>query len=106
MGQMEHYERDFEAFMLVDSANYYARKASNWIKEDSCLDYMLKAEDCLKKEIDRVDHYFHSRSQPKLIERYIPSVYFMLLMQDLMLPVVISYVNVAIDTTVIGFKRS
>ncbi|GJR21399.1 hypothetical protein Tco_0969926 [Tanacetum coccineum] len=33
------------------------------------------------------------------------SVYFMLLMQDLMLPVVISYVNVAIDTTAIGFKR-
>ncbi|GKB75356.1 hypothetical protein Tco_0942251 [Tanacetum coccineum] len=34
------------------------------------------------------------------------SVYFMLLMQDLMLPIVISYVNVAIDTTAIGFKRS
>ncbi|GJS15598.1 synaptobrevin, WD40/YVTN repeat-like-containing domain protein, partial [Tanacetum coccineum] len=34
------------------------------------------------------------------------SVYFMLLMQDLMLTVVISYVNAAIDTTAIGFKRS
>ncbi|GJU49624.1 retrovirus-related pol polyprotein from transposon TNT 1-94 [Tanacetum coccineum] len=34
------------------------------------------------------------------------SVYFVLLMQDLMLPVVISYVNAAIDTTAIGFKRS
>nr|GEU58084.1 hypothetical protein [Tanacetum cinerariifolium] len=33
------------------------------------------------------------------------SVYFMLLMQELMLPVVISYVNAAIDTTAIGFKR-
>ncbi|GJR25457.1 zinc finger, CCHC-type containing protein [Tanacetum coccineum] len=33
------------------------------------------------------------------------SVYFMLLMQDLMLPVVISYVNAAIDTTAIGFKK-
>ncbi|GJS30260.1 hypothetical protein Tco_0490880 [Tanacetum coccineum] len=33
------------------------------------------------------------------------SVYFMLLMQDLMLPVVISYVNAAIDTTAIRFKR-
>ncbi|GJY17418.1 hypothetical protein Tco_0388909, partial [Tanacetum coccineum] len=31
------------------------------------------------------------------------SVYFMLLMQDLMLPIVISYVNAAIDTTAIGF---
>nr|GEV07740.1 CCR4-Not transcription complex subunit 1 [Tanacetum cinerariifolium] len=36
-----------------------------------------------------------------------PSVgaYFMLPMQDLILPVVISYVNAAIDTTAIGFKR-
>ncbi|GKE49225.1 cullin-1 isoform X3, partial [Tanacetum coccineum] len=42
MGQMEYYEKDFEAFMLADSADYYARKASNWIKEDSCPDYMLK----------------------------------------------------------------
>ncbi|GJW17530.1 putative ribonuclease H-like domain-containing protein [Tanacetum coccineum] len=33
------------------------------------------------------------------------SVYSMLLMQDLMLPVVISYVNAAIDTTAIRFKR-
>nr|GEY26711.1 transmembrane protein-related protein [Tanacetum cinerariifolium] len=33
------------------------------------------------------------------------SVYFMLLMQDLMLPVVISYVNASIDTNAIGFKR-
>nr|GEZ74195.1 small glutamine-rich tetratricopeptide repeat-containing protein [Tanacetum cinerariifolium]GEZ86300.1 small glutamine-rich tetratricopeptide repeat-containing protein [Tanacetum cinerariifolium] len=33
------------------------------------------------------------------------SVYFMILMQDLMLPVVISYVNAAIDTTDIGYKR-
>nr|GEW19264.1 transcription regulator [Tanacetum cinerariifolium] len=33
------------------------------------------------------------------------SEYFMLLMQDLMLPVVISYANAAIDTTATGFKR-
>nr|GEV02965.1 cullin-1-like [Tanacetum cinerariifolium] len=69
MGQMEYYENDFEAFMLADSADYYARKASNWIKEDSCPGYMLKAEDCLKKENDRVDHYLHSSSRPKLIEK-------------------------------------
>nr|GEX76126.1 ribonuclease H-like domain-containing protein [Tanacetum cinerariifolium] len=36
---------------------------------------------------------------------YAASVYFMLLMQDLMLPVVILYVNAAIDTTAIGSKR-
>ena len=42
MGQMDHYEIDFEAAMLKDTSAYYSRKASNWILEDSCPDYMLK----------------------------------------------------------------
>jgi len=42
MGQMDYYENDFEAAMLKDTAAYYSRKASNWILEDSCPDYMLK----------------------------------------------------------------
>lgn len=42
MGHMDHYENDFEADMLKDTAAYYSRKASNWILEDSCPDYMLK----------------------------------------------------------------
>jgi len=42
MGQMDHYENDFEATMLKDTSFYYSRKALNWILEDSCLDYMLK----------------------------------------------------------------
>nr|GEY14245.1 cullin-1 [Tanacetum cinerariifolium] len=69
MGQMEYYENDFEASMLKDTASYYSRKASNWILEDSCPDYMLKAEECLKREKDRVNHYLHSSSEPKLLER-------------------------------------
>nr|GEX42030.1 phosphoacetylglucosamine mutase [Tanacetum cinerariifolium] len=39
------------------------------------------------------------------ILQHMGCVYFMLLMQDLMPPVLISYVNAAIDTTAIGFKR-
>ncbi|CAN6551396.1 unnamed protein product [Malus baccata var. baccata] len=68
MGQMDHYENDFEADMLKDTAAYYSRKASNWILEDSCPDYMLKAEECLKREKDRVSNYLHSSSEPKLLE--------------------------------------
>ncbi|XP_057509252.1 cullin-1 [Actinidia eriantha] len=69
MGQMEEYEKDFEDDMLKDSADYYSRKASNWIIEDSCPDYMLKAEQCLKRERDRVSHYLHSNSEQKLVEK-------------------------------------
>lgn len=42
MGSMECYEKDFEEAMLKDTSAYYSRKASNWILEDSCPDYMLK----------------------------------------------------------------
>ncbi|GLT79422.1 hypothetical protein SLA2020_509110 [Shorea laevis] len=75
MGQMDYYENDFEASMLKDTAGYYSRKASNWILEDSCPDYMPmyfvfpQAEECLKREKDRVSHYLHSSSVPKLLEK-------------------------------------
>ncbi|KAE8665461.1 Cullin-2 [Hibiscus syriacus] len=68
MGQMDHYEDDFEGAMLQDTGAYYSRKASSWIEEDSCPDYMLKAK-CLKKERDRVSHYLHSSSETKLSEK-------------------------------------
>ncbi|GMN73932.1 hypothetical protein TIFTF001_052276 [Ficus carica] len=68
MGQMDQYEGDFEAVMLEDTGSYYNQKASNWILEDSCSDYMLKAEECLKRERDRVSHYRHSSSEQKLVE--------------------------------------
>ena len=32
MGAMECYERDFEDFMLKDTAEYYRRKAAVWIQ--------------------------------------------------------------------------
>ncbi|CAI9115589.1 OLC1v1016524C1 [Oldenlandia corymbosa var. corymbosa] len=67
MGKMECYE-DFEAAMLKDTAAYYSRKSSNWIFEDSCPGYMLKLEECLKREKERVAHYLHSSSETKLIE--------------------------------------
>jgi cullin 1 len=42
MGNMDCYDSDFESAMLEDTAAYYSRKASSWILEDSCPDYMLK----------------------------------------------------------------
>ncbi|XP_047316092.1 cullin-1 [Impatiens glandulifera] len=69
LGQMDYYENDFEQDMLKDTAAYYSRKASNWILEDSFPDYMLKAEECLKREKERVSHYLHSSSDPILLEK-------------------------------------
>lgn len=58
MGQMDHYENDFEAAMLKDTAAYYSRKASNWILEDSCPDYMLKVN-FLPVSVDGDALFFH-----------------------------------------------
>ncbi|KAM1207605.1 hypothetical protein COP2_008421 [Malus domestica] len=69
MGQMESYEQDFEADLLVDSGEYYSRKAANWILTDTCPEYMSKAEECLKREKDRVNNYLHSSSEQKLVEK-------------------------------------
>lgn len=48
MGQMESYEKDFEEYMLNDTAAYYRIKASDWIMQDSCPDYMLKVNNSIK----------------------------------------------------------
>ncbi|CAK9878311.1 unnamed protein product [Sphagnum jensenii] len=69
MGNMDAYETDFETSMLHDTAAYYSRKAASWIEEDSCPDYMLKAEECLKREKERVGHYLHASSEQKLLEK-------------------------------------
>lgn len=42
-GKIDCYERDLEDAMLKDTAAYYSGKAAAWIPEDSCPDYMLKA---------------------------------------------------------------
>ncbi|XP_055832836.1 cullin-1-like [Solanum dulcamara] len=68
-GEMEYYVDDFEDAMLRDTATYYSRKASSWIVEDSYSDYMLKVEECLKKEKERVSHYLHVSSETKLLEK-------------------------------------
>ncbi|GLU07429.1 hypothetical protein SLE2022_243890 [Rubroshorea leprosula] len=69
MGNMEYYENDFEEHILIATGQYYSRKATSWILEDSCPDYMLKSEECLRKERERVSHYLHSSSEPKLVEK-------------------------------------
>ena len=51
MGGMEAYQADFEEVLLNETAVYYQRQAARWITEDSCPDYMIKAEDCLRQVV-------------------------------------------------------
>lgn len=68
MGGMECYEKDFEEPLLQESAAYYKRKAAEWIAQDTCPEYMIKAEECLRLEEERVDHYLHAATKPKLLK--------------------------------------
>ncbi|XP_019100862.1 PREDICTED: putative cullin-like protein 2 [Camelina sativa] len=69
MGTLETYEEDFEIFLLQDTASYYSSKASKWIEDDFCPDYMLKVEEYLTRERERVTHYLHSTTEPKIVEK-------------------------------------
>ncbi|KAG4179185.1 hypothetical protein ERO13_A10G091000v2 [Gossypium hirsutum] len=62
-------QKFFEEDLLQDTSAYYSRKALSWIEEDSCPEYMLKSEECLRKERERVSHYLHSSSETKLLEK-------------------------------------
>eukprot|EP00191_Tetraselmis_sp_GSL018_P009710 CAMPEP_0177609228 /NCGR_PEP_ID=MMETSP0419_2-20121207/18950_1 /TAXON_ID=582737 /ORGANISM="Tetraselmis sp., Strain GSL018" /LENGTH=732 /DNA_ID=CAMNT_0019104085 /DNA_START=252 /DNA_END=2450 /DNA_ORIENTATION=+ len=68
MGSMEKYEKDFEKHLLSDTAAFYQKKAAVWIQEDSCPDYMLKAEKRLELEEERVEHYLHVSTKDKLLK--------------------------------------
>ena len=68
MGNLDTYVRDFEEHLLISSTAFYKRKAAQWIEEDSCPDYMIKAEDSLRLEEERVGNYLHINTKPKLLK--------------------------------------
>ncbi|KAH9794575.1 Cullin-1 [Citrus sinensis] len=57
------------ALLANDTSSYYSRISTNWILKDPCPDYMRKAEECLKKERDRVSRYLQSNGEEKLVEK-------------------------------------
>ena len=69
MDTMECYEQDFEQDMLEATSQYYKVKAAAWIMDDSCPEYMIKAEECLRQEEDRIQSYLDVSSKKKLLKR-------------------------------------
>ncbi|KAJ0988374.1 hypothetical protein J5N97_006730 [Dioscorea zingiberensis] len=71
-GSMDLYEKDFEQPMLDDARDYYSRKASMWISECSCPEFMVKVEESLIREEERGRCYMHpicSTTEKKLVSR-------------------------------------
>nr|CAB3477177.1 unnamed protein product [Digitaria exilis] len=62
------YSQDFQDAFQQGTIDYYSKNAQTWIMEDTCPEYMLKAEESLQKEKERVGHYLHSSTEPILME--------------------------------------
>ncbi|KAI3981138.1 hypothetical protein MKX01_032278 [Papaver californicum] len=68
-GGLDCYVNDFETPFLTDTADYRLLYPESffWIQEDSCPDYMIKAEECLKREKYSVTNFLHSSTEEKLL---------------------------------------
>ena len=62
------YNKELETFLLAATSEFYARESASWIGTDSCPEYMKKAENRLKQEVDRVAGYLHSTTEEKLLK--------------------------------------
>lgn len=72
MGSLEVYMADFEEVdaqsgLLPSTRDYYARKSSAWISEDSLPVYLIKAEKSIAEERSRVSNYLNSETEAKLL---------------------------------------
>jgi cullin 1 len=65
MGSLDAYNADLEEPLLNGTREYYAKKREDWIN-DSTPDYLIKAEQALTEERNRVADYLNSSSEIKI----------------------------------------
>mmetsp|Transcript_27867 Transcript_27867/g.46836 ORF Transcript_27867/g.46836 Transcript_27867/m.46836 type:complete len:789 (-) Transcript_27867:312-2678(-) len=67
MGSLDAYVADFETQLLDATRDFYAHKAESWVAEDSTPTYMIRVEQALEEEKDRVAAYLNSDTEAKLL---------------------------------------
>ncbi|CAM9332741.1 unnamed protein product [Choristocarpus tenellus] len=67
MGTLDAYTVDLEEPLLINTREYFARKSQEWIETDSTPDYMIKAENALEAEKQRVSNYLNPATEAKLL---------------------------------------
>ena len=60
------YEQDFEGAFIEATENFYRQESQEYILQNTCPDYMRKAEARLQEEQQRVAHYLSSSTEQKL----------------------------------------
>eukprot|EP00613_Pedinella_sp_CCMP2098_P057863 CAMPEP_0171851480 /NCGR_PEP_ID=MMETSP0992-20121227/21049_1 /TAXON_ID=483369 /ORGANISM="non described non described, Strain CCMP2098" /LENGTH=612 /DNA_ID=CAMNT_0012471393 /DNA_START=116 /DNA_END=1951 /DNA_ORIENTATION=- len=67
MGCLDAYNLDFEENLLRSTKEYYARKSSEWVDGDGTPEYMVKAENALAAERERVGNYLNPGTEGRLL---------------------------------------
>jgi len=67
MGNLEPYTTDLEIPLLDTTREYYAKKKEEWLLMDSTPEYLIKAEQALTEEKNRVRDYLNPASEDKLL---------------------------------------
>ncbi|KAL9649739.1 hypothetical protein ABK040_009554 [Willaertia magna] len=69
LNSIRAYEEDFEKKLLLESESYYQIISAKWISEDSCPEYLKKAEERLELEEKRSNAYLYPTTKLKLLSK-------------------------------------
>jgi len=64
------YEEEFERPFLKETQNFYRMESLQYLAQNTCPQYLIKAETRLKEEANRVTHYLSPLTESKLL-RYV-----------------------------------
>jgi len=65
------YEQEFESLLIQQTRDYYRNESNHYITQNSCNDYLAKANTRLNEEQDRVNSYLHPSSYDKVINEFL-----------------------------------
>ncbi|MES1910716.1 MAG: hypothetical protein MHM6MM_003259 [Cercozoa sp. M6MM] len=61
------YHKYFQERLINSARAYYKRISAQWMSEDSCPDYMRKAEEAVESELARLSAYLHNTTKEPLM---------------------------------------
>ena len=62
------YREDFETQFIDATVEYYSAASERWLEEDSCPEYLRKAEKHIAKETKRLKEFLHGSTEQKLLQ--------------------------------------
>jgi cullin 1 len=64
---LQLYKEDFEKSFVEAARQFYQVTSRAWMEQDSCPDYMVKAEKCVEEEEGRLQTYIHQSTREALM---------------------------------------